>query len=317
MTGPATDQPLPDRVDLRALGIFVLLAYGLAWLVALPVWLRGQGTSDPLLPLVAVVMMATPAIAALCVSRWVRRPASIPRALGLVGVGSVPRFLGFLALALFAPVALVLVALVVGWLLGLYPADFVHFSGFAATMDQQFEQLGVPAPAIPIGVLVAGQFINIAIGAVINTVPALGEELGWRGWLVPALQPFGTPATVIISGVLWGLWHAPLILLGYNYPTGPRWLALAAMCGMTTVFGALLAWLRLRSRSVWPAAVAHGSLNAAVGLQLVFVTAGETFSPYQASVLGWSGWIVPLLLISILGATGRFRPHSGDTCPET
>lgn len=299
-----------DRVDLRALGVFVLLAYGLAWVVALPLWLRGRGIEDPLLPLLAVVMMATPTIAALVVSRWVRRPASIPRALGLVGIGSVPRFLGFLALALAGPVVLVVLALVVGWLLGLYPADFVHFSGFAATMQEQLDQLGVPAPTVPIGVLVAGQFVNVAVGAVINTVPALGEELGWRGWLVPALQPLGMPATVIISGVLWGLWHAPLILLGYNYPTGPRWLAVAAMCGMTTVFGALFAWLRIRSGSVWPAALAHGSLNAAAGLQLVFIAAGEDFSPYQASVLGWSGWIVPLLVIALLAATGRFRPRT-------
>src|SRR5690606_14052628 len=71
-----------NRVKVRPVAIFTALSFGLAWLVALPMWLDG-GLLNPLAPLLLVVMMATPAIAALVVTRFVDRPASIPRELGL------------------------------------------------------------------------------------------------------------------------------------------------------------------------------------------------------------------------------------------
>ena len=131
---------------------------------------------------------------------------------------------------------------------------------------------------------------------------------GWRGWLLPKLMPLGAGPAVLISGVIWGLWHAPLILLGYNYPTAPGWLAVLSMCGMCIVVGGVFGWLRIRSGSVWPAALAHGAFNAAAGLSLLVVAAGDIVDPTQATILGWSGWIVPALLVVVLIATGRFRP---------
>jgi membrane protease YdiL (CAAX protease family) len=118
----------------------------------------------------------------------------------------------------------------------------------------------------------------------------------------PAIVP-----AILISGVIWGLWHAPLILLGYNYGDTPGWLALSAMIGMTIVIGAVFSWLRIRSESVWPAALALGAVNAAAGFSLVFVMAGETFSPLKATILGWTGWLVPLVLVIVLLATDQFR----------
>ena len=299
-------------VKWRPVIVFVLLAYVLAWLCALPLWL-GDGLREPLFPLYAVLMMATPAVAALATSRFVDRPPSIPRELGLVQFRPVGRFVLFLAAGLAVPVLLALAALAVGALLGVYPADFVDFSGYRLLLAQQSQAVGLAVPDLPIGVLVAAQFINVALAAVINAVPALGEELGWRGWLLPRLMPLGAPAAVVVSGVVWGAWHAPLILLGYNYPDGPGWLGVLAMCGMCTVFGGVFGWLRLRSGSVWPAALAHGALNASAGLMFLFVAAGGQFSTLQASVLGWSGWIVPLLLVAGLIAAGQFRPAASHT----
>lgn len=303
-------------VEWRPIIVFVVLAYALAWLAALPLWLGG-GLRDPLFGVYAVLMMFTPAVAALIVSRFVDRPASIPRELGLVQVRPVGRFLLYLGLGLVVPVVLVMGALIVGSWLGVYPADFENFSGFEAALREQTEAVGTPMPAIPIGILVAAQFFNIFIGTIINTVPALGEELGWRGWLLPRLMPLGAPAAIVVSGVVWGLWHAPLILLGYNYPDGPGWLGVLAMCGMCMVFGGVFAWLRLRSDSVWPAALAHGALNASAGLMFVFVMAGSGFSTFHASVLGWSGWILPLLLIIALWLAGLFRPAASYKVQRT
>ncbi|TWX37053.1 CPBP family intramembrane metalloprotease [Frigoribacterium sp. ACAM 257] len=299
------------RVSWWPIAAFVLLSFGLAWLVCLPLWL-GDGLASPLRGVCAVAMMATPAVGALVVSRFVDRPASIPRSLGLWPLRPVGRLLAYLGLALVVPVALVLVALPIGAALGSYPADVTGFSAFRELTEQQVAQatagLGDPGPLPPIGLLVALQLVSIPIGAFVNTVPALGEELGWRGFLLPRLLPLGTAPAVLVSGAVWGLWHTPLILLGYNYGVQtPGWIGVAMMTGTCVVVGAVFAWLRVRSASVWPAALAHGAFNAAAGSSLLFAAAGERIDLVQGTILGWSGWIVPVLLVAVLAATGQFR----------
>lgn len=289
--------------------IFLGLSFGLSWVFALPLWL-GDGLASPLFLVVALAVMFTPAIAALVVVFFVERHPdgqSRRRALGLGSVRPVGRFVRYLGLALVIPPALIIVALLVGAAFGVYPADFINFSGFHETVDAQLEALGQEPLPVPIVLLVAVQFVNVLIGSIVNVIPALGEELGWRGWLLPKLLPLGVVPAIVISGVIWGLWHAPLVLLGYNYGTAPGWAALSAMVGMTIVIGAVFSWLRIRSESVWPAALAHGAFNAAAGFSLVFIMAGEIFNPLEATILGWTGWLVPLVLVIVLFATGQFR----------
>jgi uncharacterized protein len=298
----------------RPIAAFLLIAFGLAWLFALPLWL-GDGLASPLFPVVAVAMMSTPAIAAIIVVFFVERPARKAEALGLRPLGPAPRFLGYLGLALVVPVALILAALVVGSLFGVYTADLVTFSAFREVLEAQLPEGGVEALGIPLGVLVAAQFLNVGIGALINTVPALGEEIGWRGWLLPKLMPLGPVPAIIISGVIWGAWHAPLILLGYNYPGVPGWLGVLLMIGMCTVIGGVFGWLRLRSGSVWPAALAHGSFNAAAGFSIVFAAAESPIDTAQATILGWTGWLVPAVVVIVLVATGQFRAREQPAQP--
>ena len=296
---------------MRSILIFLGIAFGLSWLISLPLWF-GDGLRSPWFGLVAVAIMATPAIAALIVVFFVEKPARRAAALGLSPIGRPGRFIGFLALALVVPVALILAALPVGAVLGVYPADFVTFSGFEQLTNAQLAATGAPPLPIPIEALVALQFVNVLIGAFINLIPAMGEELGWRGWLLPKLLPLGVAPAILLSGVIWGLWHAPLILLGYNYPTAPGWLGLLAMCGMCIVIGAVFSWLRIRSGSVWAPALAHGAFNAAAGFSIVFVAAGQVVDTTQATILGWSGWIVPIALVIVLAVTGQFSPPRDD-----
>ncbi|WP_424466908.1 lysostaphin resistance A-like protein [Pseudoclavibacter helvolus] len=314
-TLPASDRSTTGRGksttgrETAALGVFFALAFGLPWLVTLPLWL-GEGLAHPWFPAISIAMMMTPAVAALVAVFAVERPARPWQTLGVLPLKPASRLIGYLALALGVPVAIVFAALPVGALFGVYPMDLVNFSGFQAMLDEQLaaEGVGDLQLPIPIAVLVVLQLASIPLGAFLNLIPALGEELGWRGWLLPKLLRLGTVPALLISGVIWGLWHAPLILLGYNYVDAPGWLGLTMMTGMCILVGAVFAWLRIRSESVWPAALAHGAFNAAAGSYLLFAAAGERVDTTQATILGWTGWIVPLILVGVLFATKQFAP---------
>ncbi|MBR8741227.1 CPBP family intramembrane glutamic endopeptidase [Nocardiopsis sp. MG754419] len=300
--------------DLRSISVFTIMSFALAWLVALPLWL-GDGLTSPWFPAIAAATMMTPTIAALIVVFFRERPRHKAWTLGLWPLRPAPRLLGYAALGIFVAIALVLVALPVGALLGVYPADFANFSAFQQSLDEQTGASGATEAPIPIGLLIVLQLATLPLAAFINLIPALGEELGWRGWLLPKLMPLGTLPALLISGVIWGLWHAPLILLGYNYPDAPGWLGLTAMVIMCILVGAVFGWLRLRSGSVWPAALAHAAFNGAGASFLLFAMAGENIDTTQATILGWSGWIVPLALVVILIATKQFDPAKHPTTP--
>ncbi len=113
--------------------------------------------------------------------------------------------------------------------------------------------------------LLALLLVNAALaGLTVNAVAALGEEAGWRGYMLEELYPrYGLVPASIAIGVAWGLWHAPLIILtGYNYPHHRGPLGILAFTLLAVAWTLILAALRLLSGSLIPPAVAHGTLNA-------------------------------------------------------
>lgn len=298
-----TDSPenATRRVPWLAVIAFVVLACGLAWLVALPLWL-GNGLAEPFTAVLLPVMMWTPAVAALIVTFAMRVPARGDRVrfLGLWPLRPAKRVVWMLVLAWLVPPLLVGASILVAAALGFVTLD-PTFAGLSAQLAQALPE-GTPMP--PIEVVVVAQLAIIPVGALFNSIFAFGEELGWRGWLVPALRPIGTWPTLLLSGAIWGFWHSPVILLGYNFGrtdiTGVLF-----MIGGCVAWGILLGWLRLRSASVWPAVIAHGSLNAAGGLVLLFAASQPDLA--LAGPLGVAAWIVIAVVVVVLVLTGQFR----------
>jgi membrane protease YdiL (CAAX protease family) len=103
---------------------------------------------------------------------------------------------------------------------------------------------------------------NATLGLVGKLSRALGEEIGWRGFLVPELaKVVSFPAVALISGLMWAAYHFPaLIFADYNAGT-PVWYGLTCFTIMVVADSFILAWLTLRSGSLWPAAILHGSHN--------------------------------------------------------
>lgn len=92
-----------------------------------------------------------------------------------------------------------------------------------------------------------------------------GEEFGWRAYMNPKMEQLcGKPLTILLGGICWALWHAPLTVCGHNYGTdypGFPWLGIVLMCGFCTCTGIFLMWLTDRTDSVYPAAIAHAVIN--------------------------------------------------------
>lgn len=120
---------------------------------------------------------------------------------------------------------------------------------------------------------------SMTVGVLGSALLALGEEIGWRGLLVPQLailQPFAR--TALISGVIWGAWHVPLIIGGGYSSSAPTWYAVACFSVLVVGISFAFAWLRLASGSLWPAVLLHAVHNHFIQgvLDRVTVNTGQT-----------------------------------------
>lgn len=282
-------------LDLKGIVSFLLLANGLGWLVVSPLWLSGQGLQHPLVGLILPLLMFTPALATFIVTRWISRPPQGIRTATGLRLGKGYRWGWYWLFAWVGITLMVFASPFVAALFGVYQLDVQTFSGFAANIEQAG---GLPA-GMSVQMIVLIQLATVLIAPILNGLFTFGEEWGWRGYLLPQLLPLGQWPALLISGVIWGLWHAPVILLGYNYPDhlATGWLMMVAM---TTVWGILLGWTRLATGSVWPAVIGHGALNGAAGIVFLLRAEGTTFDSALVGATGVTGWIIPLLFIGVL-----------------
>lgn len=106
----------------------------------------------------------------------------------------------------------------------------------------------------------------------------------------------------LLNGALWGLWHAPLLLLGYNYGTTSP-VSIPLMVLSTVLIGTLLARVRESTGTVWAGALAHGAMNASTSLLLAaFLLPAQQGA--EATVLAWPGWVVLVLTIAVVRRRG-------------
>ncbi|NLA65028.1 MAG: CPBP family intramembrane metalloprotease [Leucobacter sp.] len=312
-------QNRPDRfarVPWAAVVVFLLVSCGLAWLVASPLWLIDEQRPgySALFTVVASAMMFTPAITTVVVVFVMKAPrGDRMRLLGIWPLRPAKRVVWFTVAALIAPLLLTIATVLVSVLCGWLTVDLVHLSGFQQLIDQQLASLGSEEAAAtaaaampPLWLLVSLQLLMIPFGALFNSIFAFGEEIGWRGWLLPALRPLGLWPALLVSGLVWGLWHSPVILLGYNF--GRTDLSGVAIMTVGCIFwGVLFGWVRLRSGSVWPAVIGHGALNASAGLFALVGAAGVEPEMALVNPLGVSGWVVIAVVVVILLVTGQFK----------
>jgi uncharacterized protein len=238
-SAPSGKRTRPPRVNWSHVVGFVSLAYALSWglWILLVPHLDGYlgATRTPTkftAPASIVVGMFGPALAAVLMRRFVTKEPL------RASLGPIRHRGKYFVIALIAPA--LTIALLIDLAVGFHVAHFHTNANIVA--------------------LVGGLALN---ALTLNAILAFGEEYGWRGYLLPKLLPLGEARAAILVGVIWGLWHAPLLIAGLNYPGVNPWIAIA-MFVPTAVFMSLL-FTRLyvaAGGSVLVVALLHGSLNA-------------------------------------------------------
>jgi hypothetical protein len=172
---------------------------------------------------------------------------------------------------------------------------------------------GKVLPAWPV-LLGTVEAVSLTIGVLVTTLFTFGEEYGWTGFLLPSLLPLGKTRAVLLYGTTWGLWHAPLVFGGFNYPGHPI-AGIAMMCLFTIAVGSVQCALLLRYRSVFLTSFLHGSINAQGRGALPMLFTGV--HPLLGGLVG----VIGCLVIGGIGAASlaltRHQPLDGAMRPQT
>ena len=157
------------------------------------------------------------------------------------------------------------------------------------------EQMGqMPAYLMVIITIVSGLIAGISV----NAIAAFGEEYGWRNYLIGALREVKFWKAALFIGIVWGIWHFPLILMGHNYPNDPHW-GVLLMVVMCILLGVIEMYFVLKTKSMIVAAIMHGTFNAVAGLVIYFTLGGNDFLNGMPGLSGFIVMVVTILCILI------------------
>jgi uncharacterized protein len=238
---------------------------------------------------IATIYMYLPLLSAVLVQKWIfRGPLMEPLAIRF-------KFNGWFILAWLLPFLLACLALLFS--LALPGVSFSQdLSGFFERLQRtvpadQVERLREQISRLPVHPAFIALAQALIAGVTVNALAAFGEEAGWRGFLLSELKGLGFFKASLMIGLIWGFWHAPLILMGHNYPEHPV-AGIFMMILLCLLLSPFFTYLRLRTGSTIGAAVAHGSFNAAAGLPLMLLKGGGELTIGTLGAAGMAALVV-------------------------
>ena len=257
---------LTNLSDAAKAVLFYVIALSLAGAVAASTSMWGGSTPH--------VTMLTPAIAVLVMTTLVtndgrRRDAWASLGLHKVGLNGWPFAIGVPVLVLGGTYA-------VTWISGLAEMKAPVFSGSL-------------------------KFVLVAfVGLAFSTFFAMGEEIGWRGYMLPRLKTIGVFRAMLVVGFLQGVWHLPIMLATpWYHSSGNKFIVVPLFLVTLTLAGILLGYLRFTTDSVWPCAIAHATYNVAWDILTGFTVAS---SPETLEYVAGESGILPILGLSLVAA---------------
>jgi uncharacterized protein len=217
-----------------------------------------------------ILTMMTPAMAAAIMFTLVSREGSFREALRLLGLHR----LGLK-----------------GWPLAIAGPVAIHAVGFVILSITGLAIFAAPQMAGSVAFTV----FKILSGFIIGTLLAFGEEIGWRGYMLPRLLGFGAIPAMLLVGLLHGIWHLPLMLTTDLYhSTGNPFLVVPLFLATLSLAGIFYGFLRIWTGSVWPVAIAHSMANMAWDIMT------EMTQTKSALVLEYIGGESGLIVIAVL-----------------
>lgn len=252
-------KPMTRGRALTSAGVYALVAYAFAIGVALVIGALGgipaiAGTPSTAL---AYVFMLSPAIAALIV-RAVRREGF--RDIGF-RLGRLRWYLFAWALSVGMVAVMYLVPLAFGF--AEYDPRVARLAEMAGSSFSA-DQMELPQGLGEEQALLLFALVNLTVSNIPGILLGLGEEIGWRGHLLPRLCTLGVWPALIVGGVIWFAWHLPLGAVGGEPPAGLNMpLTIAVGLVGSVMAGGIFAWIRARSGSIFPAALCHIAFNNA------------------------------------------------------
>ncbi len=274
--------------NIKKAVVFVVMTFLLNWTMAFSFFALGGRSNTLAWYVMAVTYMFVPMTVAILVQKLVyREPVAKPLCISF-------RLNRWFLVAWLLPVAIA--AAIIGVSVLLPGVEFTtdatasRMFGYLESVlpPQALEQAKNRTDAMSLHPFWIGLVSALMAGITINAVAGFGEELGWRGFLQKQLIPIGFWKSSVLIGLIWGVWHAPLILHGHNYPDHP-----VAGVFMMTIFcmllGPIFSYVTIRAKSVIAAAIIHGSLNATGGLPLSIIKGGDDLT---VGFTGLAGFIV-------------------------
>ena len=210
-------------------------------------------------------------------------------------------------IAWFLPMVLTVIGAVIYFLI--FPTTFdLSMADMINSTKQLYNEMGMEDLSTDemIHMQLVIQIVISIFSPAINAFVCFGEEWGWRAYLLPKMQAkLPLIPMLLINGVVWGLWHAPLTVMGHNYGLdyfGYPFLGILAMCLFCIFIGAILSYFTVCSKSVWPAALAHGSINGFSSVSLIFhkETANPFIGPVPTGIIGGIAFVIAAVAVVCL-----------------
>ena len=290
----------PRRPNIKKIFYFILISFGFSWSVLALLFFFGVSLESQLGRSVASIFyMYGPAIATYIVVKSIYKDS-------FYNIGwsfSFNKLKWYLRTIFIFITFITLVFLLIFVFGNIFEMDVFGFLDISNEgFDRNFknyilENITIPIEDIPFlpGKVLFPVFIlqGILLGITLYVPLTFGEEFGWRGLLLYEWQSLGFLKSSLFIGVIWGLWHAPLILYGYNFPNQP-FTGLVVMCIFTSAVSPLFTYVRLKTKSILGAAMFHGMINSTAVVFILYVSNGN---PLFNSMVGLCGIIASLLII--------------------
>ena len=280
--------------------LFLLITFITNYGIALGFFLSGYEYTGMPATIMAVVYMFIPMVAAIIVENGVYKNP-ITQTLNI----SFKLNYWFLVAWLITPL---ISFLAIGIAL-LYPD--VSYSPEMTDMFKRFEDLMSPEemekmkeqmdqlPVHPVWLALAQ---GLLAGVTVNAVAGFGEELGWRGFLLKQFKEMHFFKASLIIGIVWGIWHAPLILMGHNYPAHPV-IGVFMMTLWCILLTPMFLYITVKAKSVIAAAVLHGTLNGTSGIAIMVIDGGNDLLTGVSGLAGMSALLIITAVLFIFDLT--------------